>query len=578
MIKNTIEFEPEILKRYVNFMNNPDERTAVDQFGKDDKYFGICTMMVTMPGLPMFGHGQVEGFTEKYGMEYRKAYWDEQPDSYLVERHEREIFPLMRHRYLFAEVKNFLLYDFFTPEGDVNEDVFVYSNQAGDKRGLVVYHNKYAEAQGWIRISSAYPQKSADGDNAPRELIQKNLGEGLGIHNDKEYFTIYRDHVTGLEYIHNSHELHTQGLYIELAAYQYHVFLDFYEVQDIERDQYSQLAAYLDGRGVPSIEEAVKEFALQPVRNPYQELVNAGMFNWLIQNRYAAETYDERKLEKTLLEVEVKAQTLLREVKLLSGGKGDDGLVASQIVRETAIVLTFSDLIDNIPESKSSYFQAAKDYLSGGPKGDSSYEGGDVEVWGALLSWLFTNRLGFVVDESGEKQSNKHFTVDAACLEQSRTWIDEWLLGKIISGALKDMGIDEGAAWSSVGLIKSLTSHQDWFSCIDSGTKNGYQTLKSWLQDVEVQRYIQVHRYKGVLWFNKEAFEELLWWMFTVGVIDIVLEAQDIWDEGEVGELVLNESAIKSIISCFDQIKKLERAKQESDYQLEKLLDAAGNK
>ncbi|MGB6423502.1 MAG: alpha-amylase family glycosyl hydrolase [Anaerolineales bacterium] len=578
VIKNTIEFEPEILKRYVNFMNNPDERTAVDQFGKDDKYFGICTMMVTMPGLPMIGHGQVEGFTEKYGMEYRKAYWDEQPDSYLVERHEREIFPLMRHRYLFAEVKNFLLYDFFTPEGNVNEDVFVYSNQAGDKRGLVVYHNKYAEVQGWIRISAAYPQKSADGDKAPRELIQKSLGEGLGIHNDKEYFTIFRDHVTGLEYIHNSHELHTQGLYIELAAYQFHVFLDFYEVQDNERDQYAQLAAYLDGRGVPSIEEAVKEIALQPVRNPYQELVNAGMFNWLIQNRYAAETYDERKLEKTLLEVDVKAQTLLREVKFLSGGKGDDGLVASQIMKETAIVLTLSDIIDSIPESKSSFYQAAKDYLSGGPKGDSSYAGGDVEVWGALLSWLFTNRLGFVVDESGEKQSNQQITVDASCLEQSRTWIDEWLLGKIIAGALKDMGIEEDAAWRSVGLIKSLTSHQDWFSCIESGTKNGYQTLKSWLQDVEVQRYIQVHRYKGVLWFNKEAFEELIWWMFAVGVIDIVLEAQDVWDESEVGELVLNESEIKSIISCFDQIKKLERAKRESDYQLEKLLDAAGKK
>ena len=66
VMKNTLEFDPEILKRYVNFMNNPDERTAVDQFGKGDKYFGICTLMVTLPGLPMFGHGQIEGFTEKY--------------------------------------------------------------------------------------------------------------------------------------------------------------------------------------------------------------------------------------------------------------------------------------------------------------------------------------------------------------------------------------------------------------------------------------------------------------------------------------------------------------------------------
>ena len=32
----------EILKRFVNFMNNPDEETAVDQFGKGDKYFGVC--------------------------------------------------------------------------------------------------------------------------------------------------------------------------------------------------------------------------------------------------------------------------------------------------------------------------------------------------------------------------------------------------------------------------------------------------------------------------------------------------------------------------------------------------------
>ena len=85
-------------------MNNPDERTAVEQFGKGDKYFGVCTLMITMPGLPMFGHGQIEGYAEKYGMEYRRAYWDESPDPWLVERHEREIVPLLRRRNLFDEL------------------------------------------------------------------------------------------------------------------------------------------------------------------------------------------------------------------------------------------------------------------------------------------------------------------------------------------------------------------------------------------------------------------------------------------------------------------------------------------
>ena len=49
----------------------------------------------------------------------------------------------MKRRHLFAEVKNFLLYDFFTPEGYVNEDVFAYSNRTDDERALVIYHNKY---------------------------------------------------------------------------------------------------------------------------------------------------------------------------------------------------------------------------------------------------------------------------------------------------------------------------------------------------------------------------------------------------------------------------------------------------
>ena len=110
-VKNTIKFDPQILKRYVNFMNNPDEDTAVAQFGKDDKYFGVCTLMITMPGLPMFGHGQIEGFTEKYGMEFTKAYKNETPDQNLINRHWHDIFPLMKKRYIFANVENFLFYD-----------------------------------------------------------------------------------------------------------------------------------------------------------------------------------------------------------------------------------------------------------------------------------------------------------------------------------------------------------------------------------------------------------------------------------------------------------------------------------
>jgi glycosidase len=267
VIQNTIQFNPEILKRYVNFMNNPDEQTAVAQFGKGDRYFGVCVMMVTMPGLPVFGHGQIEGYREKYGMEFRRAYWNEEPDWDLVHRHEREIFPLMRKRYLFAHVKNFLLYDFYMADGSVNENVFAYSNRYGDECGLVIYNNKYENASGWIRTSTAYAQKTLD--DSGQILVQKTLGEGLALHGDAENFCLFRDLSNGLEFIRSNKEICEKGMYVDLGAYNYHVFLEFREVQDDARQHYAQLCAYLDGRGVPSIDEALKEFFLQPLHQAY---------------------------------------------------------------------------------------------------------------------------------------------------------------------------------------------------------------------------------------------------------------------------------------------------------------------
>ena len=250
LIKNTLEFDPQILKRYVNFMNNPDEKTAIEQFGSSDKYFGVCTLLATLPGLPMFGHGQIEGLHEKYGMEFRRAKWDETPDEDLVRGHDWKIFPLLRRRYLFADVEHFLLYDLFRSDGRVDENIFAFSNQSGDpstdsgqtERGLVVYHNKFAEARGWIKTSAAYIDKSSG------DLRQKSLAEGLGL--PFEGYVLFKDYVTRLEYIRSCAELWEKGLYVELNAYQHHVFLDW----EFEAgDEWTMVCDALNGAGVESV-------------------------------------------------------------------------------------------------------------------------------------------------------------------------------------------------------------------------------------------------------------------------------------------------------------------------------------
>ncbi len=249
-IKNTLEFDPQILKRYVNFMSNPDEKTAIEQFGTGDKYFGVCTLLVTLPGLPMFGHGQVEGLREKYGMEFRMPKWDEIPDEALIRGHEWKIFPLLHRRDLFAGVDQFYLYDLFTSAGKVDENVFAFSNRLGTERGLVVYHNKFSETRGWIKSSAAFLDKGAG------RLMQTTLAEGLGLPSDG--YVIFRDYVTHLEYIRSCHEVWRKGLYVELSAYEHHSFLDWRFVGD----EWKEICDSLSGKGVPDV-EATRQQMLQ---------------------------------------------------------------------------------------------------------------------------------------------------------------------------------------------------------------------------------------------------------------------------------------------------------------------------
>jgi glycosidase len=243
-IKNTLEFDPQILKRYVNFMNNPDEKSAVEQFGKGDKYFGICTLLSTLPGLPMFGHGQVEGYSEKYGMEFRRAKWDEAADDGLVRGHEWRIFSLLHHRYLFADVEHFLLYDFYPPKGGVDEEVFAYSNRFNDERGLVIYHNKFADTRGWIKTSAAYIDKPSG------KTFRKNIAEGLEL--PRSGYAIFKDYVTQLEYIRSCKEIWESGMYIDLGAYQSHVFMDWRFAED---GRWKVICDELSGAGASSMQE-----------------------------------------------------------------------------------------------------------------------------------------------------------------------------------------------------------------------------------------------------------------------------------------------------------------------------------
>ncbi|NOS35454.1 MAG: hypothetical protein GQ522_02315, partial [Deltaproteobacteria bacterium] len=74
-------------------------------------------------------------------------------------------------------------------------------------------------------------------------------------------------------------------------------------------------------------------------------------------------------------------------------------------------------------------------------------------------------------------------------------------------------------------------------------------------------RFLQVNRHQEMLWFNKEAFDLLLWWIFLITVVESAADPR--LKPAEKGEVIAHH---------YETVRGLRRAAERSGYQVEKLL------
>jgi hypothetical protein len=222
-----------------------------------------------LPGLPMFGHGQIEGFTERYGMDFKQAMLDEHPNEDLVARHQHLIAPLLKSRHIFAGSEHFLLFDFWNDHGTVDENVFVYSNRLGNERALILYNNSYQSTHGTIHFSVGFLEKSSGA------MQQKSLAFGLNLPNEDSLVIAYRDNVLGLEYLRRVNDIHDHGLTLSLRGYQHVALLKWQELRSTATHPWDRLCDALHGSGVYSIEEALSKLQIRPVLEALSQAVSA---------------------------------------------------------------------------------------------------------------------------------------------------------------------------------------------------------------------------------------------------------------------------------------------------------------
>jgi glycosidase len=555
LISNTLEFEPEILKRYVNFMSNPDEETAIKQFGTDDKYFGVCTMMVTLPGLPMFAHGQIEGYTEKYGMEYQRAYYHETPNQWLIDRHKKEIFPLLKKRYLFSDVNNFWLFDFINDYGNLNENVFAFTNSQYGEKAIVFYNNKYDSTSGKIFQSS--PKLV---NKAPQT---KKLSEALQINSSPKHFYIFREHISNLEYIRTGKDFEN-GFHVNLQGFKYLVYFDFREVYD-EKGEWNKLSKKLDGKGIPNMARAFAELHLEPLHKTFEELFDEESLNDFIKSYIIYEDDKQSKKDKTsfidgklnkLLKIFCKNYGLSKDIKTIM--KNIDSEIIS--VRKTNEVLDTFFTIETLNSALKKVVMTSNKV---------NYHENSVMFFLILI----ISKIGELFDDNGEINKNN--------------FMEKSLVDIPVQNILKKLGKGENEIYRGLLLINILQECRkeiEDFCTVLFLTKNfgdenkpthDFRAVASLLENNLVKQYIGFNEYEGIYYYSKENFVEFLSWLFTLSLLKYISCALVSKIESPTEKYEINIKNINlQIETAFKTIQELFSISKKSEYQFENLKES----
>jgi hypothetical protein len=411
-----------------------------------------------MPGLPMFGHGQIEGFHEKYGMEYKQSYWNEEPDGHLIWLHQQRIFPLLRCRGLFSGSEHFVLYDFFAGDA-VNEDVFAYSNRAGEQRGLVLYHNRYATTSGWVRESVAFAANDA-GDGS--ELRRTTLAAALNLVDDNQVYYSFRDHTLSLVFLRNSRELSEKGLYAELGEYEFHVFTDFREIREDADGTWGRLCTALNGCGVVNLQDELKQLQYAELNAAFRAVLGYGTAAITSAAAY-------KKGFATLIRRFMTA--LAAQTKMTSAHQ-------RMVQDEVPAYLVSLDALKTLTPSA----KPAREALS------RAISLLDVPNSGQLLlAWLLFKSSRIELDQYGLDYSLKQ-------------------VGKFDTQA-------EGHR--SVRLLQALLSLEP------VGSVDSVALLEKAFSTTDSRDFMLVHESGGTEWFNKERYEELLEWFSIISLLEL---------------------------------------------------------
>jgi hypothetical protein len=342
--------------------------------------------------------------------------------------------------------------------------------------------------------------------------VQKCVGEGLGLPNDPGAYAVFREHLSGLQYIRNCRELWERGIYAELGAYKCQVYIEFSIVFDDAQGRWSGLAAELSGRGVPRIDDALRERELRPVRNPFAALLGLDVGSVdskrLLQKfeqflRPAAQRAQGRVNESACMADFQNRLIRLTELARLFGPGGTAPAVVPPGGTAPAVVPPGGAASAVVPP--------------GGTAPAVVPPGGAASAVARAFLWPWTILRPLCGSEP--------------LPSPALSWIHEWMLAPILLDHLLRAGWDEQSAGTFSSLFEIALRTENLVAnpraadqaprrspSPHTGARRKKATEKTrapvaWRElfgTPAAEQFLRVHLFEGVRWFSKEALELML--------------------------------------------------------------------
>jgi hypothetical protein len=473
----------------------------------------------------------------------------------------------------------------------------------------VVYNNRFGSTRGTIDFSAAYADKGAG------HLRQQRLSEGLGLSSDGDAILAFRDSLTGLEYLRRLGQLSSQGLTLDLHAYQCHVFLDWRELRATADQPWDRLCDQLNGAGVPSLDDALVSLELRPVHDALRMQLDSGVVRLLADlaehPRSIADGKDKKAAEEHAQERKEffdlawrRCESFLREAQTVYVSRvARDGGKVAQATAPSLLGPVFRERLlaaMRIPVIEAAFPRpwtaAARRVL---PSPSPQFTA--TAMWGPLLGWCALELLAESIDaDAPEKMALDLFdrlrlrepfgqAFGALGFEGEEGWrvaarikvvlLSEAGIGKPAIGEPGDSApeaeaVDENEASTAAkavfgkpaklfvkrpAAVTPVLEQDKLPACLESVAL----APSLWL-DPDVRWLTGVHESEGHAYLVRERYEELLWWLLMPSLLCLASETKlDRKAIGQIGKLV--DDALESAEAAGYRIDRLLGMTAEAD-------------